>query len=188
MRVISGSAKKTILKAPGTNLVRPTSDRVKEGLFNILGSVADVEVLDLFAGSGAVGIEALSRGGKSCDFVEKSPKVAKVIKSNLDKTRLSNNAAVIIGDVKKKLYSFFKKDRSFDLIFMDPPYVQDTYDILKLIAEKNLLKTTGVVVVESQKNKLMYNNVSILHGYRTAVYGNTMLTFYSLENEEGEIT
>lgn len=121
MRVISGMARHIELKTVEGMETRPTTDRIKETLFNMLqNQIPGAYFLDLFAGSGAIGIEALSRGAAHCDFVEKNPKAAACIRENLAKTRLSGGN-LVMGDV----FSFLenrKGDQPYDIIFMDPPY------------------------------------------------------------------
>lgn len=188
MRVISGSAKKTILKVPGGRKVRPTADRVKEALFNILGPVVvDAEILDLYAGSGALGIEALSRGGAHCIFVEKDRKVMETLRENLRITKLSHKADLINNDVKRGLNILARKGTSFDIIFMDPPYERQLeLATLKEITRLNLIKTGGVVVVESHKSQSLPEKVSFLKKSRYEKYGDTILTFYIKTNEQKE--
>ena len=121
MRIITGTAKGCRLKAPKGMGTRPTADRVKESLFNILGqSVRDSFVLDMFAGTGALGLEALSRGAIGAVFVDKA--TANVILGNAVHTKLADRAEIIAGDVNKILPRLEKKGLSFDIIFADPPY------------------------------------------------------------------
>jgi len=188
VRVISGSAKRTSLKMPGGGKVRPTADRVKEALFNILGPrVVGAEILDLFAGSGALGIEALSRGGVRCVFVEKDRRVMSTLKENLRITKLLPKADLINNDVKKGLKLLARQGSSFDIIFMDPPYLQEwEIIVLEEIARLQLLKTGGVVVVESHKNQSFPDKVSWLIKVRSEKYGDTVLTFFTKTNGQKE--
>jgi 16S rRNA (guanine(966)-N(2))-methyltransferase RsmD len=137
MRVISGSAKGRKLKTPGKLPVRPTSDKIKGAIFNILrDQVQDARVLDLFAGTGSLGIEALSRGASHVTFVEKNPKTVELVKSNLELTGFTNQADVINGDGVWVLSRLGGQGRVFDLIFIDPPFESDlvrkSLDILDL--------------------------------------------------------
>lgn len=180
MRVISGSAKKRILKMPRGGKVRPTADRVKEALFNILGPlILDAQVLDLYAGSGALGIEALSRGGALCVFVEKERKVIATLRKNLQITDFAGKSELIINDVKKALLMLSKKDRSFDLVFMDPPYGKKIeLETLIQIAQLPILKSGGIVVVESFVGQPLPETISPLLKIRFEKYGDTVLSFY----------
>lgn len=123
MRVISGRARGTKLKSIDSDKTRPTLDRVKESLFNILQDWEEAEVLDLFAGSGALGIEALSRGAKSATFCDCSFLSIQALKENLEKTRFSSQAIILNVDFQKGLQELQGKE--FDYIFLDPPYQTD---------------------------------------------------------------
>ena len=147
MRVISGSARGLKLASPEGLDTRPTLDRVKEALFSILApELRGAAVLDLFAGSGALGIEALSRGGERAVFVDKSPKAVAVIKKNLESSRLRERATILERDSLDYLRDC---GGGFDLIFLDPPYGGGLYErALGLIAEKKLLSPGGAVAAE----------------------------------------
>lgn len=147
MRVISGTARGLRLVSPPGLDTRPTLDRVKEALFSMLAPrLRGAAVLDLFAGSGALGIEALSRGSESAVFVDSSKDAEAAVKKNLENSRLGGKARFVTGDALKFLGSC--KD-SFDVIFMDPPYGGGLYEkVLSLIGERGLLSPTGVISVE----------------------------------------
>lgn len=121
MRIVAGSRKGHRIEAPPGVVTRPTGDRVREALFSIVGSVEKAQVLDLFAGSGALGLEALSRGAASCVFVERDRGAARVIRSNLEKLRLTG-AVVVTGDVVRALRDESARRRTYDLVLADPPY------------------------------------------------------------------
>ena len=147
MRVISGTLRGLKLESlPGTD-TRPTLDRVKEALFSLLmGSTLDSVGLDLFAGSGALGIELMSRYGRECTFVDSSPEACKVISTNLTKARLTEGVSLERCDAISFLSKTAKK---FDIIFLDPPYMSELYDkVLSIIKEKGLLSHGGLVVCE----------------------------------------
>ncbi len=149
MRVIAGSAKRIQLKTLKGSMTRPTADRIKETLFNMIDPwIADCEFLDLFAGSGGIGIEALSRGAKSAVFIEKSRGAAEVIAKNLKAASLAEHAELIQADIYSGLGRL--SGRKFDYIFMDPPY-QGGFEnrTLKLIGEFGLLKDDGMIIVEA---------------------------------------
>lgn len=149
MRVIAGSARSLALKTvPGTD-TRPTTDRIKETLFNMLGNtVCGCRFLDLFAGSGAIGIEALSRGADEAFFVEKNPKAAACIEQNLAFTRLAQNARILRTDVFAALGALDEKP--FGLIFMDPPYNQGLEKkVLEALAGSPLADEHTLIVVEA---------------------------------------
>jgi 16S rRNA (guanine966-N2)-methyltransferase len=133
MRVVAGTARGRRLEAPAGHEVRPTSDRVREAVFNALGSlgaVEDAEVLDLFAGTGALGIEALSRGARSCTFVERDPAASRLVERNLAGTGLADRAVVVREPAERALARAVADDRRFDLALLDPPYAYDGWTAL----------------------------------------------------------
>lgn len=151
MRVIAGSAGGIPLQVP-KHAVRPTSDRVRESLFSILGgSVEQAKVLDLFAGSGALGIESLSRGAKSAVFVEKHRPTSDFIRRNLEKAKLVANAEIVIQEVDRFLKGSVAR---FDLIFADPPYAKGPNDenialkLLENVALQERISEEGLLVIE----------------------------------------
>lgn len=153
MRITSGLARGTQLKVPA-NITRPTSDRVKESLFSILGGrLEDLAVLDLFAGSGALGLEALSRGASKAILVESHPAAIKIIQANLEKTKLAG-AQVLKLDVFKAIELLNRQKARFDVIFADPPYTKTalmTDFALKLLEDSSLpemLTEQGCLVIE----------------------------------------
>ena len=123
MRVIAGKARHIQLKTIETMDTRPTTDRIKETLFNMLGNnIYETRFLDLFSGSGGIGIEALSRGATEAVFVENNSKAAMCIKENLQKTKLGDSARVMVSDVFAAIETLQRENQPFDYIFMDPPY------------------------------------------------------------------
>lgn len=156
MRVIAGEAKGRRLKLPKSRDVRPSSDRLKEAMFASLGArVEESRVLDLFAGSGALGIEALSRGAVSAVFVERDRKTAALIEDNLQSTGFAGRGEVIASDV----YSYLENEASpqFDVVLIDPPYdLGLPSGVLELLAKRTLLAEGAVVVVEAATRKLPF--------------------------------
>lgn len=183
LRVISGTAKKRRLRVPRGLEVRPTADRVKEALFNILGGlVLGCSFLDLFAGTGNIGIEALSRGAASAVFVEKNNKNIRVVKENLAITGLDTSARLICQDVADALSLLGREGQRFDIIFLDPPYLKDfEMDALVGIADHCLLKPDGMVIIESSKEDHLPRNVALIKMIRQERYGDTLLSFYHNE-------
>lgn len=151
LRVISGSARgKKLISLEGLD-VRPTLDRVKESVFNMIAfDIGDASVLDLFCGSGALGIEALSRGAKCAVFVDKNATALSVTKQNLTATRLSERAKLVQSD---SIVFLQNTNDVFDIILIDPPYQAKLYErVLQEIAERKLLAPDGILVVESAEN------------------------------------
>ena len=155
MRVISGTARGTKLNSINDVTTRPTLDRVKESLFSILQfEIQDSIILDLFAGSGAIAIEFLSRGAKKAYLCEKNHLATKMIYQNLSKTRLTSKAVMIGKDYKKALEILKQEAIKFDLIYIDPPYQADiAVDSVQKILEANLLKEKGRFIIETDDEK-----------------------------------
>lgn len=152
MRVIAGIARRLQLKTLDGIDTRPTTDRIKETLFNMIAPyLYDCVFLDLFSGSGGIGIEALSRGAKEAVFVEKNPKAMACIKENLKFTRLEDKAVTMSRDVMAALYQMEGK-KVFDYIFMDPPYNQDLErKVLEYLSESALVYEDTVIIVEASR-------------------------------------
>ena len=179
MRVISGKAKGIKLKTIKDDVVRPTTDKVKESIFNIIQfDIKDSVVLDLFAGSGALGIEALSRGAKLAVFVDKDRQALGMVRENLKSTNLTDDAIIIAGDYE----AFIQNNHgnmTFDIVFLDPPYKQELINIVinKLIACK-MLSNTAIIICESNLKEQVderFDGFSLLKKY---VYGQTVIRAY----------
>ena len=172
MRVISGKARGLKLNTPKNEDVRPTTDRVKESLFNIINSyIMESEVLDLFAGTGSLGIECLSRGAKAC-----------TVKSNIKKARVENESIILNLDFKTAVDKLKSQNSKFDIIFMDPPYYKNMFiEAIEKIYNSNLLNEDGIIVVEHDTNDLFPDKICKLEKTRDKKYGNTTLTFYKME-------
>ena len=185
VRVISGSARGLKLNTPGDDRVRPTTDRVKESMFNIVQDWAyDSQVLDLFAGSGALGIEALSRGASQAVFCDNSLDSIKIIKSNIEKARVADRSQIVNGDFKRCLRDMEEKNQSFVMIFVDPPYYEGLFEeVLDTIRSCKILKKDGIVIVEHDAKRPI-GQVEGLEVYKEKKYGITMLTFYCLEDDD----
>ena len=154
MRVISGIAKGTKLSSIDSNRTRPTLDRVKEALFSILQTYINEEtiVLDLFAGSGQIGIEFLSRGAKKAVFGESNPQAVKMIHQNLHKTHFSEKSKVMSKDYKKILKNIKEDGLKFNIIYIDPPYKLDlAVDSVQYIINNNILDKNGLIIIETDE-------------------------------------
>lgn len=150
MRVIAGSARRLLLKTPEGMETRPTQDRIKETLFNILqDDVPGCRFLDLFAGSGAIGIEALSRGAAEAVFVDSGKKPVMCIKDNLVHTKLDTKGIVLCQDVNSAILSLDSGD-VFDIVFMDPPYNQGFEEnALKTLKNSNIINEDSLIIIEA---------------------------------------
>lgn len=173
MRVIAGKYRSRILAKFEGEDIRPTSDRVKESLFGILTPyLAESRVIDLFCGSGSLGIEAISRGAKRVVFNDRSPESVAVLRKNLSALKIAE-AEVYTADYKQLLLSVGGK---FDIIFSDPPYKTDySEDILKIVAERGILSDGGVIVYESEAPVKCSSPCFYVSDVRK--YGRTTLTF-----------
>ena len=181
MRVITGSARGRRLITLEGNDVRPTTDKVKEALFSIVQfELEGRRVLDLFAGSGQLGIEALSRGADSCVFVDASKKAIEVVKQNLAATGLARKASVIHGDALRYLQT--GRDR-FDVAFLDPPYGTGTLQkALALLPP--LMRRSGVIVCEAPRGEAMPETAGDFRLWRTYQYSKVSLAVYRGAPEE----
>ena len=188
MRIVSGSAGGLHLKVPKGHKVRPTADQVREAIFNILASrfsLADVVVLDLFAGTGALGIEALSRGARSAIFVDASPDAQRVIRENLDLTNLRRHGRIIRAYAAKGIKVVEELELRFGGVFLDPPYGEGWVDkILRLLAQSPILEPGAWVVAEhgqGEKGAEAYPFLALTDRRR---YGTTGVSFYQRQNKE----
>lgn len=177
MRVITGKARGINLKTPEGLQTRPTTDRVKEALFSVIHfDVPGARVLDLFGGTGQLGIEALSRGAKRAVFVDESEKACKLIRENLKRTRLEQEATVLRGDYLAYLGRCTEK---FDIILLDPPYAEVFLEnALKRITEIDILETGGIIVTERPLGKELPYDFEGYTRSKDYKYGNTLITLY----------
>lgn len=182
MRVISGTSRGRRLTAFKGGKVRPTSDRVREALFSILqsrlGNFSGLKVLDLYAGSGALAIEALSRGASSAYLVEKAQSSAEIIRENLQRCQLTDKAEVVVRDALQALSSM--SDCQFDLIFIDPPYSKGYAEqAVNNIAKLNLLAKEGVICAETGIDEKLPEAAENLQRIDQRRYGSTVISLYS---------
>ncbi|CEH35428.1 16S rRNA (guanine(966)-N(2))-methyltransferase RsmD [Romboutsia lituseburensis] len=182
MRVISGKVRGLKLNTPKNDDVRPTTDRVKESLFNVINQyIMESTVLDLFAGTGSLGIECLSRGAKKCVFVDVSKESIALVKSNIKKARVENESVVLNLDFKDAISRLETQNSKFDVIFMDPPYYKDMFiNALEKIDNADLLDEDGIIVIEHDSKDDFPENIGRLEKSKSKKYGNTTLTFYKL--------
>ena len=180
MRVISGSARGVALKTPDGSKTRPTADRVKEAMFSIIQfDIPGARVLDLFGGTGQLGIEALSRGAKFSVFVDQGAQACALIRENLKRTRFESSAKVIQSDYDLYLR---KNSDKFDIILLDPPYAEVFLEnSLKIISEIDILQSGGIIVAERPLGKEMPCEFSGLVRSKDYKYGNTLLTIFRKE-------
>ena len=177
MRVISGKARGVNLKTPAGTATRPTADRVKEAVFSIIQfDLPGATVLDLFGGTGQLGIEALSRGAKNAIFVDERDDACKLIRENLKRTKLEGEGRIIRSD-----YSAFLKSTSqkFDIIFLDPPYAEVFLEnSLNLITQIDILQSGGIIVTERPVEKELLLDFTGYNRSKDYKYGNTLITLF----------
>ena len=180
MRVITGKARGVVLKTPDGTATRPTTDRVKEALFSIIQfQVPTARILDLFGGTGQLGIEALSRGAKSAVFVDESESACRLIRENLRRTKLEDSAKVIRSDYLTYLGNCREK---FDMIFLDPPYAGSYLEnSLKIITEIDILQSGGIIVTERPLEKELLLDFPGYTRSKNYKYGKIILTIYRKE-------
>ena len=177
MRVITGKARGVALKTPNGMATRPTADRVKEAMFNIIQfEIPAARVLDLFGGTGQLGIEALSRDAKSAVFVDEREDACKLIRENLKKTKLEQYGRVVRSDYMAYLKTCREK---FDIILLDPPYAEVFLEnSLKMITEIDILQSGGIIVTERPIGKELPWNFEGFERSRDYKYGRTLITIY----------
>lgn len=182
MRVIGGAARGRRLKVPKGAAVRPTADRVKESLFNILPrDLSGARVLDVFAGSGNLSIEALSRGAAHAVLIDASEHAAALIRDNLGRLGFAAQAQVWIAPAERSLRALARRRESFDYIFLDPPYDQKLVArSLALIGESDLLRPGGVLVIEHSSRETIEASYGCLRLQDQRRYGDTRLSFYKV--------
>ena len=177
MRVITGKSRGVQLKTPEGMLTRPTADRVKEALFSIINfDLPGAAVLDLFGGTGQLGIEALSRGANSAVFVDQREDACKIIRENLRRTKLESQGRVVRSDY----LDYLRRSREkFDIILLDPPYAEVFLEnALKCITEIDILKTDGIIVAERPVEKKLPFEFEGFTRSKDYKYGKTLLTIY----------
>jgi 16S rRNA (guanine(966)-N(2))-methyltransferase RsmD len=180
LRVIAGSAKGHGLKTIKGDMTRPTSDKVKGAVYNIIAAyVEGSTVLDLFAGTGSMGIEALSRGAASAVFFDRSLQCFKVIKENLEHTRLTEKALVFNMDFAAGINKMHLEGQKFDIIIMDPPYNKNfIQEALKLVAINDIIVSNGIIIAEHSPMDKLPESCGRLKVIDTRKYGDTMITIY----------
>lgn len=181
MRVITGTAGGICLKAPNGLQTRPTADKVKQALFNIIQFEIVGDVLDLFAGSGQLGIEALSRGARSAVFVDASKESIAVIRENLRRTHLAEKAEILQTDYE----NFLKRCRKrFHLVFLDPPYAEKYLEnAIKSISEIDILEENGIIITERPLGKPLDVHMNGFVRSKDYNYGKTTITLFRREKE-----
>ena len=189
MRIIAGRFKSRTLQAPEGSDTRPTLSRTKESLFSILfDACLDARVLDLFAGSGALGFEALSRGARSAVFCDAASSAVRALKTNAAALGVEQETLIIKADWQRTLRQLHEQDRQFDLIFIDPPYKVPVMPIMKMLDDMQLLSKSGIMVVEHAAD-VQVSSTSRYSVYDIRRYRDTSLTFLRRDgdHESGDL-
>lgn len=188
LRVIAGKAKGKRLKAPPGLTTRPVTDMVKEALFNVLGrDIAGSRLLDLFAGSGSIGIEALSRGADQVVFIDRDARAARVVKENLDNCKFDSQGYEIYrNDVFRALDILERKQYRFDYIYIDPPFTDEEIfaRILYRLDKGQVMDQDGRMILRTRRQKKLPLDLGYLKEYRADNYGESTLHYYKHRNEE----
>lgn len=182
MRIIAGEKRGLFLSELKGEHTRPTRDRVREAIFSsIQYYVEGSEVLDLFAGTGAMGLEALSRGAKSADFVEIDKEAWMTLNANIKKTKYQDRANAFKADALSFLAT---SQKQYDLIFLDPPYLSGLYEkALEKIKNERILKNDGLIIVESKKNTLFLKENRLFLIHKEKNYGESSVTYLRLQED-----
>ncbi|MGG3562034.1 16S rRNA (guanine(966)-N(2))-methyltransferase RsmD [Neobacillus rhizosphaerae] len=186
MRVVSGTCKGRPLKAVPGNTTRPTTDKVKEALFNMIGPYFDGGIgLDLFAGSGGLGLEALSRGLERVIFIDRESKAIQVINENIRACKFEEQTEVYRNDADRALKALIKREINFDYIFLDPPYKkQQLVNLMEKMDQQNVVKTNGIIVCEHSFDVELPQSVGQLTQIKHEKYGMIAVTIYSRQTSE----
>lgn len=185
MRIIAGKYRGRNLKSPPSMQVRPTSDRLRETLFNVIAPrIQGTRFLDLCAGSGAVGIEALSRSASHVIFIDRSRKMCGLINANLELCRISEDESEVVQSEAAEFLQQAQKRQlePWDIVFFDPPYADDYLDVLELLGAEGLLTRSGLLIVEHHHKKLLPDEIGVLHRTRTLKQGDSALSFYAVND------
>jgi len=180
MRVVSGTCKGRPLKAVPGNTTRPTTDKVKEALFNMIGPYFDGGIgLDLFAGSGGLGIEGLSRGLEKVIFIDRESRAIQVIQENIKACKFEGQSEVYRNDAERALKALIKRDLTFDYIFLDPPYKkQQLVSLMDKMEKQDLVKPDGVIVCEHSFDVELPQTVGRFNQIKYEKYGIIAVTIY----------
>lgn len=186
MRIIAGEYRSRIIKMPKGPKIRPTKDRIREALFSIIGElISGATVLDAFAGSGAFGIEALSRGAKRAVFIDKDKRCIEIIKENLKTLGVKkDNTLIIRMDAVKAFHVLERSNEKFNIVLFDPPYYKEMAkkSLIKLKC-RDILTFSCIIVVEHHKTDSLPKDLDGITSYRTVCYGDVCLTFYKVRKE-----
>lgn len=188
MRIIAGTARHRIIKPVPDQLTRPTTDRIKESIFNILQfQIADKRILDIFSGTGNMALESLSRGARNAVYIDQRKISIETIQENIRSLGFEKQSRVIFSTALKAIETLGNEKATFDIIFCDPPYNKG-FEIptMELLAATNLLDTEGILIVRHQQNTVLPETVATFHLARQKKYGDCRVSFYSLKSPDSD--
>ncbi|MBW6409778.1 16S rRNA (guanine(966)-N(2))-methyltransferase RsmD [Clostridium weizhouense] len=185
MRIISGKARGRKLIPPATMETRPTLDRVKEAMFSMIqGYIPDAVVIDVFAGTGSLGLESASRGAKEVYLVDKSAVTFPLLKQNVENLKFQDFCFPLNMDSYEALKSLSKKEKVFDLIFIDPPYCKEMIPkAIEIIKKENILDRDGIIVTKIDSIEEIYDGYEDIILTKSRKYGNTTVCFYAYKED-----
>lgn len=180
MRIIAGKARGRKLISPATMETRPTLDRVKESMFSMIQNYIDESVcIDVFAGTGSLGLEAASRGAKKVFLVDKSPVTYPLLKQNIENLKFQDICIAMNTDAYEALRELSKKGERFDLIFIDPPYCKEMIpEAIKIVKQKDMLKKEGIIITKIDSIEEIYEGYEDIELIKSRKYGNTTVCLY----------
>jgi len=189
MRVVAGDRKGMPLKAITGNTTRPTTDKVKESIFNMIGPFFDGGIaLDLFAGSGGLGIECLSRGADQAIFVEKDSRAFQTLQVNIKKCRYEREVELFRTDANRAVKGLLKREIVIDYLFVDPPYhKKEYYDLVETLVQGEKLSESAIIMCEHSLEVELPESYGVYQLTRRETYGSTIISIYRDVGEEGEI-
>lgn len=181
MRIITGAYRGRRLETPRDFSVRPTSDKVKEAIFSMISQdIDEAMVLDLFAGTGSLGLEALSRGAKHCYFIDNERESVRMLKSNINHCKADNESTVFVGDFK---YAMSRIKEPIDIAFLDPPYEGNILEeALLKVSQEGFMAPEGLVITEHGPKNSMPDNIGSLEKIKEKKYGQVHVTIYRAES------
>ncbi|MCI5727469.1 MAG: 16S rRNA (guanine(966)-N(2))-methyltransferase RsmD [Clostridium sp.] len=185
MRIIAGKAKGRKLLSPPTLETRPTLDRVKEAMFSMIqGYLMDAIVIDVFAGTGSLGLEAASRGAKEVHLIDKSAQTFPLLKQNIDNLGFADFCFCYNSDSYSVIKSEKIKSKFFDIIFIDPPYCKEMIpEVIKIVSENNMLSDDGIIVTKIDSIEEAYEGYQNIELIKKKKYGNTTVCLYKKEGK-----
>ena len=185
MRIIAGKFKGRKLVYPKIQNVRPTQDKVREAIFAAINDyVSGAKVLDLFAGSGSFGVEAISRGCESVTFIDIEPKSVAAIRKNVKSLEAEDISKIFRVDYEKALKKLHQNNSVFDIVFLDPPYYKDIpKKALLIMSQYAILSPNNIIIIEHYKKDNIPNKIGNIYLIKNKVYGDTVVSFYTMETE-----